>query len=355
MARRESVLTDHQKASLAINNFIFHIIDPDGSEDGVVYLDDVELGDGQRTFFLERLRETAVGTQYVFREDAVHLRNPCTELIADPSRLAEVSRQITEDFAGRHKGNMAQGVFVVAVASLQDGEARRSLIFLVKLDHKASITYETAEKAGRRLAVVKEIPNSLIESKSAVQKSALIDLSSESEWDVLAFDRNAPALTDYFRGFLGVSERQDPSYWTRAAHNTVKRWARTIPDADFPVGENVASYAGRALSYLRNHSQFDTDSFLEMVVRDENSDRKQIMIANLRAELAASGVAGQQFTCRPNSISDKGRRTVYETAEGVSVAFEGDPSALGIKMENVDGNRRVITIETSNVKIRVAD
>ncbi|MFA5923287.1 MAG: hypothetical protein WC856_18695 [Methylococcaceae bacterium] len=104
----EGVLSQGQRESLEIEDFIFHIIDPDADEDKrVIFLDEVNLHAKQRDFFLARLKEIAEGTQYKFLEDAVHLKEPCVEIVSQSDRFLELSRHITRDFSGRHKGQMS--------------------------------------------------------------------------------------------------------------------------------------------------------------------------------------------------------------------------------------------------------
>jgi hypothetical protein len=92
----EAVLSQAQKDSLDIEEFIFHIIEPEADDDEkVVYLDSVTLQEKQRTFFLDRLRDTAEGTQYVFQQDAVTLKEKCAQLVAPRADFNLLSRQIT--------------------------------------------------------------------------------------------------------------------------------------------------------------------------------------------------------------------------------------------------------------------
>lgn len=84
----ESVLGQVQRDSLEIVDFIFHIIDPEvAEEDRVIFLDEVQLQEKQKHFFLDRLRDVAEGTQYVFKADAVHLKEKCEQLLAESDRF----------------------------------------------------------------------------------------------------------------------------------------------------------------------------------------------------------------------------------------------------------------------------
>lgn len=210
----ESVLGQAQRDTLKIHNLIFHIIDPDiPDDDHVVYLDEVRLQEKQKAFFLDRLRDIAEGTQYVFLPNAVHLKDKCEQLLDDGNDFNELSRQITQDFAGRHLEQMSAGVFVIAVVKfLAAAHEERKLVLLVKMDKRPSFSYKYETINGRTVAVMEEVENALSETKAAVQKSAVIDVTDHFAWDVLAYDRvKKPLLSDYFKNFLGVTSRHQES------------------------------------------------------------------------------------------------------------------------------------------------
>lgn len=352
----ESGLNAGQKESLAIVDFIFHIIDPDvdDPDDRVIYLDEVVLEERQKKFFLDRLRDIAEGTQFVFKEDAAFVREKTAALVGEPDNFNQLSRQVTEDFAGRHEGHMSAGVFVVAVVSYlaAPGDVKK-LVLLVKMDRSPTFSYSHKTVQGRRIAKMTEIPNALNETKQAIQKSAVIDVSDHFAWNVLAFDRvQRPLLGQYFRAFLGVTERQVDSALTRLAFATVKHWADRLSSEAMPENEDAFGYRGRALNYLRDHDVFDTDSFIDTVVRDEDPTRKATLSAQLRENLVEKGVAGQQFTPRPESVQPRERKQVYETKEGVVIQFEGAKEAAGLSIEHAADGSAVISIHTTAVKLR---
>lgn len=352
----EGVLTQVQRDSLEIADFIFHIINPEAVEDHlqVVYMDEVSLHPRQKDFFLARLREAAEGTQYVFKPDAVHLKDKCSEIVSKPECFVELSRHITEDFSGRHKGQMSAGVFVVAtVKYLVSAHNWQKLIFLVKMDKRPSFSYSYSEQNGRRVAVMDEIENALTETKTAIQKSALIDVSGIFSWNVLASDRvKKPFIGDYFREFLGVTERQVDSVLTKTAHSTVKKWAQKLTSEQMPPGEDKLGYVGRALNYLKDRDVFDTDEFLNTVVRDGDATRKSVLVELLRKELVDVGIAGQQFRPRPDSLPKKETKQVYQTVEGVTIIFEGDKDGVGLQVKDIGNNRKQIIIETEKLEIK---
>ncbi|WP_455811843.1 nucleoid-associated protein [Pseudomonas graminis] len=348
----EAVLTANQIKTLEIESFIFHIIQSEESEEPI-YLDAVTLGDAQKKFFVDRLKECAKGTQYVFKDDTPHLKRCCEEMISEPSGFIVNSRSITSDFAGRHAGNTADGVFVVSVVKyLHAANEYKKLIFLVKLDKSATLSYSYKEENGKKIAIINEVPNALSESKQAVQKSALIDVSGNHAWHVLAFDRVKPTLSDYYRGFLGVIERQTDSALTKNTHQALRVWASRIPADLLDDGEDANTIAGRSLNYFEAHEHFNTEEYVSAVVRHANDEKKAQLTESLNEKLAEVGVAGQSFTLMPGSLSRKDKKQIYQTAEGVTIMFEGDVAAAGIHRQTLPDGKTKITIVTNELQVK---
>jgi hypothetical protein len=226
------------------------------------------------------------------------------------------------------------------------------LIFLVKMDGRPSFNYSFVEIGGKKIATISESPNSLSETKNSIQKCALIDVSTAYAWDVLAFDRTDKFLRQYFRGFLGVVERQPDSIWTKIVHSTVRKWARKLTVEQLPEGEDFNTIVGRSINYLKDRDTFETDSFLDCVVKDVKGDKKESLVFALRAELSEAGIAGQMFSPCPDSLPKKDRKSTYITAEGVQVVFEGDRDAVGIRIEDAPDKRKRIVITTNQILIK---
>ena len=360
----ESVLLASQRDGLQIDNFIFHIIAPDdpNSIDSVVPLDEVTLAPGQKQFFLDRLKDTSSGNKYLFLPDAVVLKNFCTQLVTPTENFVEVSRQITSDFARRHKSNMSPGVFVVADVTVpMPGGQFGKLVYLVKLDHKKTLSVSYRDVGGVRRAVMDELPNALTESKSAVQKSALIDVHNLFAWDVLAWDRSGgdrpTRLSEYFEGFLGVGVHGTAAGLTQTALRAIKACVAALPADELPEHFDKTVAKDRALAYLKGTAEFDTDDFINSVVRAEDVANAPSLRATLRDALGEAGVAGQRFVPELKSLTSSQRKTVYKTAEGVSVQYEDGvgESIVEVKWddESAKSGAATITIRTRNLTIDV--
>ncbi|GAC1569084.1 MAG: hypothetical protein NVS3B3_23080 [Aquirhabdus sp.] len=363
MARtRDSILLGWQRDGLRIDQFIFHIIAPDdpNAEEGVIPLDEVELSGSQQAFFLERLKDTAEGNKYLFLTDAVTLKDKCVALATLGSDFITISRQITSDFATRHKANMSPGVFVIAEVSVPMGNDQLGkLVFLVKLDHKKSLNVTYKEVDGVRKAVMVDLPNTLTESKSAVQKSALIDVHNGFNWDVLAWDRNGTErptkLSDYFEGFLGVGIHGTPAALTQTAIKTVRTWITSLDAADLPDGLDKVVAKERALDYLKGSAEFDTVAFINSIIRDEDPVRRTKLNQGLLDALGETGVAGQKFATELSSLSKSQRKTTYRADEGVNIISQDGAGQAIIEIEWADKAKKSgaasITITTRNLTI----
>lgn len=336
---RSGTLTSAERDSIRIDDFIFHIILK--SEQKPITLSSVELEADQRKFFCDRIAEASEGTQYKFLDKGRGTAARCKVIFDDPAaNFVKESAEIATDFRDFHSGNVSNGAFIVARFHIQTTGQLVPLIALIKLDHKKVIQYEVEIKDGKNVATMKEILNSFIESKAAVQKSATVDVGNYFTWDVLAQERGSGTeIADYFRNFLSVIEVENPTFWTEKAVATVAEWASSVPD----LPEHKRNYRARAAQYMETHNEFDTDDFLKMVVMDGDRARKDRHMQELKAQLTASGVAGQKFPPAP-SVVKKYKSSKVVTAEGVSIQWSGTDKAANVHIHDPDANG-IITIE----------
>lgn len=341
MAAKESQLTDNELNSLRLESLIFHVWDPKRENDKLRFLDsEIDLDTGEyRSFFLERLRDASRGTQYVFAGKKQSTRELCDELIATPDLLVEHSQKMSEAFVSYHRGRqMAAGVIVVALARVTSGDDILPLVFILKLDHRPALTYTLrTDRKGDVSARVRQIADALVEDRAAVQRSALITRSDKFLWDVLASERNegpTPSLRHFFKNFLSVELRETASELTRKAVSTVNTWANDLSAEDFAEEESARRFRERAAQYMQSFGQFDTAQFAEMVVRDDDVERKARVMRSLTHRLAEVGVAGQSFDTKPKSLPKTLSSTTLVTAEGVRISYDGDQSSRRVEVQD---------------------
>lgn len=335
---RESVLLSNHRDSLNIESFIFHVILKD--EDTPRYFDVVTFRDNkQRDFFKEIILMAAEGTQYIFtdRENSDFVHN-CQEILENPAEnFVPLSRTLASSFRQLHIGHVNDGVFIVArVSMLVDGE-RRSFLSLLKVDY-ANVLQHVRDRIGTNEVVTfNEITESIAEDKKNIQKWAFIDVGGSFGWDVLAQQRgrtgrqaNTPeAISDYFKQFLCVTERENDSTLTRSVVQAVNEWSRKQEG----LPEVSSNYKSRALDYMGAADTFNTDEFINLIVRDEDSERKQRIMNSLREYLSEKGLAGQTFTPKAGSLPTAQKKNTLKTTNGVTIIWEGQAEDRGIQIE----------------------
>lgn len=342
--KRESVLTDRDKESIEIVKFIFHIIIEE--EQKPIYLKEVNLNLDQTNFFKKRLIDVAQGIRYIFPDkDNSTTYNYCKEIIEDNTKFLRLSKKITASFHDQHKGNTANGVFIVSLVKINSNP---SFIFLVKLDNRLVYQY----KIDNDRATLNKIKDTFVEDVKAIQKMALISLSNEYVWEALAFDRNSTdSIKKYFKKFLGVTEKDDIFDLTKKALSAATRWANQnrelLNDSDV-----TSSYKQRAINYLSSHVLFDSDQFIDTVLYDENEERRTLAKASFKEFLQEQGVYGQNFKISLKALNRNSVKHTAMTAEGLTMTWTGDPAIVNLTLpkERADDGMYHILIKTNNIE-----
>ncbi len=328
----ESALTVAEKDSLEITHFIFHIII--AGEDEPEYLEEVEIDVAQKQFFKDRIIDASSGTQYVFTgPEQNNLRTSCVQILDDPgTNYLTESKKIAASFLGHHSGRMSDGVLIISRITIVKNDQLVPMVSLIKMDHQRVLQYSLEDTDVGRRAVIEEITNSFVEDKSAMQKVALIDIGKQYAWDVIARERGAAeGVAEYFRRFLGTTERESASVLTKKAVQAVRNWA-VLFRQDLPDDMDPTLVKSRAVTYMNTHDTFNTDSFLEMLVSDDDQERKAQNLRSLREHLEAEGIAGQTFATRPAVLTRSVTRNKYSTEEGVKIEFDGAATARGVSL-----------------------
>lgn len=339
---RESVLSMADKEAIKIEKLIFHIILTNDVKP--IFLEELEITKEQQKFFKERLADSAQGRQYIFTEDNPPIKQLAEKIIhASDEDFLAISKDITSRFQSNHIGNTNDGVFILSIASIK----RRKLLFLIKLDHKK--VYEYKVKGGK--ALLEEVKNTFSEDKTAIQKVALIDVDSSVIWDVLVSDRSKPSgITQFFAKFLSVLPRETESDLTKKTQNAARKWAADNKQ-DIDPNQEPSNYKNRAREYLMNADVFDTDDFINSVISDTDSNRRNNLKQSFRDYLVNVGLAGQNFVPKKEALTPKEQRNIRQTAEGVKIEFMGTPQDNNIAIPNTPNQNGdyVITITTSDV------
>lgn len=322
---KESVLSITDKEAIEIEKLIFHIILKDEAQPH--FLDELQITSEQKKFFKDRLGDSAQGRQYIFTDQDSKVYQLTKKILTHPDQyFLEVSKDLTDRFKSTHPSTSNDGVFVIALASIRN----RKLLFMIKLDHKKVYEY----KVKGTTALLKEVQNTFVEDKSAIQKVALVDISKDVVWDVLVYDRSKPSgITDYFGNFLNVLPRETESILTKKAVSVAQRWASDNKSEIDPL-QTPATYKNRAVEYLLTTELFDTESYVKSVIHDNEKERRENLQKSFESFLTEQGLAGQSFEPNKSSLSKKERKNVRETAEGVKIEWEGDIDRYNIDIPN---------------------
>lgn len=362
-----ATLNDAVKDTVQIENFIYHIIKKDAEEPD--YNDAVQLNDEQKRFFESRIRIACAGTQFCFvSENNNSCQSDCNQIIADvDANLAAVSGDLAARFLGAHNRSMSEGVFIVTVFSVLINNERQKLIAFLKVDYSTVYQQNRQEVSqGHHVVTLTRVMESLSDSPQSLQKWAVIDPTDLFAWDVLASQRKTgaaekdtnEAISVYFRNFLQVAVMQTASVLTKSSVSSVRQWAQSLDD--LPQDMSRSDFRARAIHYFENNENFDTEGFVNQVIgsytsddltEEENQSRlalREHHIARLTDALAADGIAGQTFACKPSSIPNRVRTTKLTTTSGLTLTYQGTQEENNITVD-YEGQEQVITIRTTQL------
>ncbi|WP_261928207.1 nucleoid-associated protein, partial [Vibrio aestuarianus] len=258
--------------SLQIENFIYHVIRHDLDDPSFNY--EVALEQEQKEFFERQIRRACEGTQFLFSNpDDNSCRLDCLGILEDITTLVPKSRILTQRFFSAHNRTMSDGIFIVAVVSVLVGDQRHKLLSFLKIDFTTVYQQQRNEINGRHVVSLTRIIDSLADTPRALQKWAVIDPGSEFAWDVIALQRGKTdkvkdtneAISDYFRNFLQVIVRDNPSSLTKKTVSKTSDWSKEVAGL-LPPHVKHTDIKARSVSFFDSHDQFDTDSYVEHVL-----------------------------------------------------------------------------------------
>ena len=336
---------------LKVEHFIFHEIRTEA--DGPLLLDRVELTQHQTGFFIERFADAARHlTEYEFTDAGIsNIATRMHDLLDHPpENFVSVSQDLATSFHHHHKGQMADGIMVVAFAMLD----RVPLLIILKLDHREVLRYQVEDNAHGKSAVFQHVPNTVVQGREALQKMAIVDLSDHYEWDVLAMDRttNGQRVSQYFEQFLNMRQMETPVMVMQNTLTDVHQWA-VAQSSNLDPEQHITDYKERAIQYMDMNSNFETSEFLDFVVQDQNTSRKEALRDTLYAELASSGLDRKSFVPRPELLGKGHRKHQLKTHEGVRLEWFGslDQNGIEISEPKVPGGQFEIRIRTSDMDV----
>ncbi|PKG63531.1 MULTISPECIES: nucleoid-associated protein [Pseudoalteromonas] len=362
--------------SLKIENFIYHVIRHDLEEPS--FNDEVALEPEQKEFFEKQIKRACEGTQFLFSNPEYNnCCIDCVDILNDITSLVPKSRMLAQRFFTSHNLTMSDGIFIVAVVSVLIGDERYKLLSFLKIDFTTVYQQKRNNIDGRQVVSLTRILDSLADTPRALQKWAIIDPGTEFAWNVIALQRGKTgkdkdtneAISDYFRSFLQVIVRDNPSSLTKKTVASTTNWSKDVADM-LPSHVKHTDIKARSVSYFDSHEQFDTDSYTDHVLgtfipselmednlseeQQEDKERYQQVQtecgASLLNMLTEKEIAGQIFESRPNSISGSNRKSKLVTGEDVTIFFKGELGENNINISEGNGEK-IITIRTAQFEM----
>ena len=150
---------------------------------------------------------------------------------------------------------------------------------------------------------------------------------------------------------MGVNPRETDTDLTKKALSAARKWAMQNKVYIDPKQE-VSLYKNRAKGYLLNHDRFDTTEFIEAVIQDPDTNRREALKGSFQTFLQNEGIAGQTFTPKSSAIPSSVTKNIRKTAEGVRIEWEGEPKDHGVDIPNTANANGLyeIKIRTSSIE-----
>ena len=347
-----SIFTTGELADLHIEHFIFHLITKEG--DKPRYLDQIELAAEQAAFFKEQFRLAAGrSTEYLFSDpEHASVVADIRELVERPvERFLPQSKRLATSFHSYHRGNVNDGIFIIALVALPAG---KRLLFLIKMDYEQVLDFELESIGDATVrAILHEVTNPIVQSREAIQKMAIVDIDGHYRWDVLAHDRatgSRPEVSQYFADFLQMRKLETDADWMNKTVSATLDWARRNRKE---LSQLPGDYKEKAVEYMETRPVFAPDDFIETVLTEEPPEQSTPLKASFSNFLDHRGIAAAHFTPDLEALDEKRSRLV--TQEGVVVEWKGTQERNFIEIrspaQSADGLYHIV-IRTENIDFK---
>lgn len=323
-------LSDDELSGLGIEQSVFHIVGP-SKEEHFKLLAAFDATD-HAAFFLGRIRSIHGGNRYRFLADSP-VRAQLSRIDARANAFQEESENLAIAFNEEHGGSTAIGAFLVFSLNCPTGR----LFALMKFEDEKVLSYNFKAGVAKPAPTFDEIKQTFVQNRNALQKAALIRLSSDGESDVVyVTDRQNPARpAAYFERFLHVQRLRSEGELTRATMNVARKVVMKHRDKLPP--DVVKTLSQRLYDAGESGAELDgerADAFLQTItgpLPDDSPIRK-----DFQAELRREGMAGESFKLVKGTVQKPRNRRV-ETRSGIKVVFPSDLQASIIHIDEAKG------------------
>lgn len=284
-----------QLSELRIEKMVFHLVGP--KPENFVRLEAIDPGPFTG-FFLDRIGSVNSGAPYEF-SDASATRERLARISADPGRFQEESEKLADDFQQHHGGGAAAGAFLV----FQLAAGTEEFFALLKYDDEKVLTYDVEEaRDGRKRVSLEAIERTFVQNREALQKSALVKLTSGGGELRVLDRRNQQKVARYFETFLAAKRLHDDAQLTEKLVKLVRDLIRSNKDlVPTEVYKEVTRRTYNAAAAGGQLNAEDQKRFLEAVVGQTLADDHPL-VKKFRSALRRERIEGAPVTLSPENV-----------------------------------------------------
>jgi hypothetical protein len=283
-------------------------------------------------FFLDRLKTANNGSSYAFKADS-GLRSQLLEVQNDPGILEDVGKRIATSFNQRHQGNVNAGM--LAIFELES--AARALYAIVKFDSQRVVAIAEEADDHARLELLRK---TIVESKDAMQKSAIIRLTDDGGALAVRDRRTNIRIPAYFVDFLGAERILSEKDLTKRLSDAIKETAEEQREI---LGDRlVREMPTRIYQAVQNLDDFDPESDTMFVaVFGAVPEDSPVRVA-FASKLEEKKLEHEQFTLAKGAIQRPTRLRIT-TAEDVQIVYGLQYEGNAVRV-HTDENTEITTI-----------
>lgn len=317
--KRTGFLTTEDKQSLEIKKFIFHVILKEQDEPD--YIEEVTLTEKQLDFFKDRLIDASKGFEFLFREENGTVKQLSTTILAgDDEQFKIASKQLAGHFKICHTTNANDGALIIALVSM----GAKEFVFLLKTDNQIVYPYKIKDHK----AYWEEVLQSFVESKEAIQKGAIVSMTGDYDWNVVAFDAKKAAnktIGDYYRTFLDVIDLKNSEVLTKAVIAEMRTWHQAKKE-ELGLGEDFSKVKHKTIEYLENTDEFKEEELITniLVALPVDNGNKEEIKTSIQSHLEQEGLSGLNFKPLLAAIDNRKKKNEVVSKEGVTISWTGE-------------------------------
>ena len=324
MTKRPSIPIEE----IEITHFIFHVVHH--GEDDPILLNKTPIGRFE-FFFKKRVSEVINGNSFYFEENSTLLKE--IKLIDENIlRFVETSKKLAQKFHENKDKRIKPGVMILMRVRIKEIPQ----FILIKYDHENVLTY-TQDGAE---AILKEISNTFSKSKSALQKSAIINLQLDQPLAIIVDKSERNNITQFFKEFLGVFRKYNDKVLTEKVRNaflsTVRTFNETLP-TDYTSRASYIFY-----DLVQKNESFERDNFLERIFGEHYHDEMEV---EFDKNLKRNDITGEEFLF--DKSLKRPKELKYKTAEGVLIQYSSEAEDT-VSIVN-EPSQTIITIKTTKL------